>query len=191
MRAFYDSFEAFTKDQELLVSMPELVDYVEGFVVLNEQSLRSSSVAFPAQVDFSPDFASGAGSNKVHYYCIEFAVHDFQQQDSAADHVVDLVSGQLSYLRPHAYSVQVAYLDFLNRVRMEEESLRSRGLWDVPHPWLNLFVPRHGVALFKDLLMDTITQGDFEFEGPVLVYPSSLTGGTATRRRWFRRRRTG
>ncbi|AQK44933.1 cytokinin dehydrogenase 8 [Zea mays] len=171
VRAFYDSFETFTKDQELLVSMPELVDYVEGFVVLNEQSLRSSSVAFPAQVDFSPDFASGAGSNKVHYYCIEFAVHEFQQQDSAADHVVDLVSGQLSYLRPHAYSVQVAYLDFLNRVRMEEESLRSRGLWDVPHPWLNLFVPRHGVARFKDLLMDTITQGDFEFEGPVLVYP--------------------
>ena len=85
--------------------------------------------------------------------------------------VVDLVSGQLSYLRPHAYSVQVSYLDFLNRVRMEEESLRSRGLWDVPHPWLNLFVPRHGVARFKDLLMDTITQGDFEFEGPVLVYP--------------------
>lgn len=83
--------------------------------------------------------------------------------------VVDLVSGQLSYLRPHAYSVEVAYWDFLNRVRMEEESLRRRGLWDVPHPWLNLFVPRHGVARFMDLLMATIAQGDFE--GPVLVYP--------------------
>lgn len=83
--------------------------------------------------------------------------------------VVDLVSGKLSYLRPHVYSVEVAYWDFLNRVRMEEESLRSRGLWDVPHPWLNLFVPSHGVARFKDLLMDTVTQGDFE--GPVLVYP--------------------
>lgn len=83
--------------------------------------------------------------------------------------VVDLVSGKLSYLRPHAYSVEVAYWDFLNRVRMEEESLRRRGLWDVPHPWLNLFVPRHGVARFMDLLMATIAQGDFE--GPVLVYP--------------------
>ncbi|XP_066343354.1 cytokinin dehydrogenase 8-like [Miscanthus floridulus] len=169
-RAFYDSFETFTKDQELLVSMPELVDYVEGFMVLNQQSLHSSSVAFPAPVNFSPDFGSDDGSSKVVYYCIEFAVHDFQQQDStAADHVVDLVSGKLSYLRPHAYSVEVAYWDFLNRVRMEEESLRSRGLWDVPHPWLNLFVPRHGVARFKDLLMDTVTQGDFE--GLVLVYP--------------------
>ena len=93
VRAFYDSFETFTKDQELLVSMPELVDYVEGFMVLNEQSLHSSSVAFPAPVNFTPDFGSDAGSsssNKVVYYCIEYAVHDFQQQDSAAataDHV--------------------------------------------------------------------------------------------------------
>jgi len=84
--------------------------------------------------------------------------------------VVELVSGKLSFLRPHAYSVEVAYFDFLNRVRMEEEILRSRGLWDVPHPWLNVFVPRHGAARFKDLLMDTvIARGDFE--GPVLIYP--------------------
>ncbi|PVH35615.1 hypothetical protein PAHAL_7G225300 [Panicum hallii] len=171
VRAFYDSFESFTRDQELLVSMPELVDYVEGFMVLNEHSLLSSSVAFPVEVNFAPDFGSdGGGGGKKVYYCLEFAVHDFRQQDSAADHVVELVSGKLSFLRPHAYSVEVAYFDFLNRVRMEEESLRSRGLWDVPHPWLNVFVPRHGAARFKDLLMDTvITRGDFE--GAVLVYP--------------------
>jgi len=84
--------------------------------------------------------------------------------------VVELVSGKLSFLRPHAYSVEVAYFDFLNRVRMEEESLRSRGLWDVPHPWLNVFVPRHGAARFKDLLMDTVIARG-EFEGLVLVYP--------------------
>ncbi|CAN6228911.1 unnamed protein product [Urochloa humidicola] len=174
VRAFYDSFETFTGDQELLVSMPELVDYVEGFMVLNEHSLRSSSVAFPAEINFAPDFGSnddggGKKKNKV-YYCIEFAVHDFHWQDSAAaDHVVELVLRKLSYLRPHAYSVEVAYFDFLNRVRMEEENLRSRGLWDMPHPWLNVFVPRHGAAAFKDLLMGIVTQG--EFEGPVLIYP--------------------
>jgi cytokinin dehydrogenase len=88
VRAFYDSFESFTRDQELLVSMPELVDYVEGFMVLNEHSLLSSSVAFPVEVNFAPDFGSdGGGGGKKVYYCLEFAVHDFRQQDSAADHV--------------------------------------------------------------------------------------------------------
>ncbi|KAF0893425.1 hypothetical protein E2562_025224 [Oryza meyeriana var. granulata] len=166
VRAFYDSFETFTGDQELLVSMPEQVDYVEGFMVLNEQSLHSSSIAFPAQLNFSPDFGS-KGRKKV-YYCIEFAVHDFRQDGSSADHVVELVSGKLSYMRPHMYSVEVSYFDFLNRVRMEEESLRSRGLWDVPHPWLNVFVPKHGITQFKDLLMDTVSA---DFEGLILVYP--------------------
>jgi len=87
VRAFYDSFETFTRDQELLVSMPELVDYVEGFMVLNEHSLRSSSVAFPAEVNFAPDFGSdGGGGGKV-YYFVEFTVHDFRQHDSADDPV--------------------------------------------------------------------------------------------------------
>ena len=41
--------------------MPELVDYVEGFMVLNQHAYHSSSVAFPAPVNFSPDFGSGGG----------------------------------------------------------------------------------------------------------------------------------
>ncbi|KAM0923814.1 hypothetical protein ACQ4PT_005324 [Festuca glaucescens] len=168
VRAFYDSFGTFTEDQELLISMPEQVDYVEGFMVLNEHSIQSSSIAFPAHISFSPDFGS-EGSKKV-YYCIEFAVHDFQQDDgSSVDHVVELVTGAMSYIRPHMYSAEVSYLDFLNRVRMEEESLRRQGLWDVPHPWLNMFVPRHGVARLRDLLMDTVLAG--HFDGAVLVYP--------------------
>ncbi|KAM0896297.1 hypothetical protein ACQ4PT_023304 [Festuca glaucescens] len=169
VRAFYDSFETFTKDQELLISMPEQLDYVEGFMVLNEHSIASSSIAFPAHINFSPDLGS-EGRKKV-YYCIEFAVHDFQQDDgSSVDHV-SCGAGlrEMSYIRPHMYSAEVSYLDFLNRVRMEEESLRRQGLWDVPHPWLNMFVPRHGIARLKELLMDTVLAG--HFDGAILVYP--------------------
>ena len=85
MRAFYDDFSIFTRDQELLVSIPDLVDYVEGFIVLNEQSLHSSSIAFPASVDFNPDFGT-KNSPKI-YYCIEFAVHDYQHKNTNVHHV--------------------------------------------------------------------------------------------------------
>lgn len=78
LRAFYDDFDTFTEDQELLILMPELVDYVEGFVVLNQQSLHSSSIAFPAHLQFNPEFVIN-GKFKV-YYCIEFAIHDNQAQ---------------------------------------------------------------------------------------------------------------
>ncbi|KAF6176993.1 hypothetical protein GIB67_027793 [Kingdonia uniflora] len=40
------------------------------------------------------------------------------------------------------FSVDVPYFDFLNKVGMKEIHLRKVGLWDVSHPWLNMFVPR-------------------------------------------------
>ena len=75
----------------------------------------------------------------------------------------------MSYIPSHFYSVEVSYFDFLNRVRGEEVHLRSRGLWEVPHPWLNMFVPKSGIKDFKDLLLDNISPSDFE--GLVLMYP--------------------
>ncbi|URE05584.1 cytokinin dehydrogenase [Musa troglodytarum] len=172
IRAFYDDFDTFTGDQELLVSMPELVDYVEGFIVPNEQSLLSTSVAFPAHLGFMPDFHH-VSSAKV-YYCIEFAVHDFQAEGTSAEQVssslvVEKISKQMSYMPSLVYSVEVSYFDFLNRVRMEEMNLRSRGLWEIPHPWLNMFVPKSGIKEFKDLLLENISPNDFE--GPILIYP--------------------
>uniref|UniRef100_A0A0E0EZ26 cytokinin dehydrogenase n=1 Tax=Oryza meridionalis TaxID=40149 RepID=A0A0E0EZ26_9ORYZ len=167
VRAFYDDFATFTKDQELLVSMPDLVDYVEGFIVLNEQSLHSSSIAFPTNVDFNPDF--GTKNNPKIYYCIEFAVHDYQNKNINVEQVVEVISRQMSHIASHLYSVEVSYFDFLNRVRMEEMSLRNSGLWEVHHPWLNMFVPRAGISDFRDLLMDSISPDNFE--GLILIYP--------------------
>jgi cytokinin dehydrogenase len=95
VRAFYDDFGTFTKDQELLVSMPDLVDYAEGFIVLNEQSLHSASVAFPANVDFSPDF--GTKRNPKIYYCIEFAIHDYQRKNTNVEQVSSKAVLCLSY----------------------------------------------------------------------------------------------
>jgi cytokinin dehydrogenase len=84
-RAFYDDFGTFTKDQELLVSMPDLVDYVEGFIVLNKQSLHGTSIAIPANMGINPDF--GTKSSPKIYYCIEFAVHDYQHKNTNVDQV--------------------------------------------------------------------------------------------------------
>ncbi|PKA48234.1 Cytokinin dehydrogenase 3 [Apostasia shenzhenica] len=154
IRAFYDDFRAFTNDQELLISMPEKVDYVEGFIVLNKNSLHSSSMAFPAQMDFITELRKE--SNKA-YYCLEFAVHDYQTEETATEQVVMEIISRLNFIPSFNNSVEVSYYDFLNRVRMEEISLRGRGLWDVPHPWLNIFVPKSAIEDFKDLLWDANT----------------------------------
>ncbi|XP_043717198.1 cytokinin dehydrogenase 3-like [Telopea speciosissima] len=170
VRAFYDDFDIFTKDQELLIKMESKVDYLEGFIVLNKDSLHGSSISFPFPANLAsiPQFKSDP--SKV-YYCIEFAVNDKPDKYTNLDQVVEEISSKLSFMPSVQYSVEVSYFDFLNRVRMEELSLREIGLWDVSHPWLNMFVPKSGIAQFRDLLLENISPSTFE--GPILIYPIS------------------
>ncbi|KAF9624061.1 hypothetical protein IFM89_007759 [Coptis chinensis] len=174
VRAFYDDFETFTKDQELLVvSMRDKVDYVEGFIVLNEGSLHSSSFAFPANMSsiFPQLFQQNTSSN-IHYYCIEFAIYDQHDKKGFINvgQVLEEISNKMSFMSSLVSSVEVPYFDFLNRVNIEEVNLRRIGLWDVAHPWLNMFVPKAGITKFRDLMLQTISASP-TFEGPILLYP--------------------
>ncbi|KAF8398760.1 hypothetical protein HHK36_014618 [Tetracentron sinense] len=166
VRAFYDNFEVFIEDQEFLVGMADMVDYVEGFMVLNEDSFHGSFIAFPANLGFIPQLQP---RDSHVYYCIEFAVYDQPDKATHLDQVVEEISRKLRFMPSLIYSVEVSYFDFLNRVRMEEQNLRGSGLWDVSHPWLNMFVPKAGISQFKDLLLDNITPSTFK--GPILIYP--------------------
>lgn len=77
----------------------------------------------------------------------------------------------LAYIPGFHYEKNVSYLEFLNRVRSGELKLQSQGLWDVPHPWLNLFIPKSQIldfnsGVFKDIMLKrNLTNGI------VLVYP--------------------
>ncbi|KAF5196810.1 Cytokinin dehydrogenase [Thalictrum thalictroides] len=169
VRAFYDDFEDFIKDQELLVvSMRDKVDYVEGFIVLNEGSLHSSSLAFPASLSsIAPQLFPQSTSSHKHYYCLEFAIYYHSEKEAIN---LDQISRKMKFKPSLVHSVEVAYFDFLNRVNVEEVNLRRRNLWNVAHPWLNMFVPKTGISKFRDLMLQTISASP-TFEGPILLYP--------------------
>lgn len=76
---------------------------------------------------------------------------------------------KLHYIPSSVFTTNVPYVDFLDRVHKGELKLRSKGLWNVPHPWLNLFVPRSQIAdfdagVFKGILGNKTS-------GPILIYP--------------------
>lgn len=77
---------------------------------------------------------------------------------------------QLSYVAGFVFTKDVTYVQFLDRVRQEETVLRSAGLWDVPHPWLNLFVPRSRILDFDTGVLKGIL-GDTNPVGLILMYP--------------------
>ena len=76
---------------------------------------------------------------------------------------------QLNHIPSTLFISEVPYIEFLDRVHISEIKLRSKGLWEVPHPWLNLLIPRSKIysfaqEVFGNILTDTSN-------GPILIYP--------------------
>lgn len=54
-------------------------------------------------------------------------------------------------------------------MHLSEIKLREKGLWDVPHPWLNLLIPKSKIFEFAQGVFGKILKDDNN--GPILIYP--------------------
>ncbi|CAD6336502.1 unnamed protein product [Miscanthus lutarioriparius] len=176
VRLAYSDVQSFTSDQELLISKRSAggsdgFDYIEGQVQLNRtltEGRRSSSFFSPSELDQLANLAIGTGSAAIYY--IEGAMYYHDDTASSTSVKLETLLEELSFVPGHAFVRDVSYVDFLDRVGRDEQKLRSAGVWDVPHPWLNLFVPRSRIVdcdagVFKSILKDT------KPVGLVLMYP--------------------
>jgi cytokinin dehydrogenase len=72
---------------------------------------------------------------------------------------------------PGTQSAQdMTYFDYLNRLAPLVAFLRQIGVWDFPHPWVNLFVPADEAQTFIGETLDNLTVDDVG-QGPILIYP--------------------
>ncbi|XP_076891416.1 cytokinin dehydrogenase 6-like [Bidens hawaiensis] len=167
IKVLYLDFATFTKDQEMLISSNSSFDYVEGFVLINRTGLLNNWRSSLKNKD--PAGARRFVSEGKTIFCLEIAKY-FKQEDA---HTIDQkVKSLLSKLNYNEFTLsisEVTYLEFLDRVHVSELKLQEKGLWDVPHPWLNLLVPKSKIhefanEVFGKILMDTSN-------GPILIYP--------------------
>jgi cytokinin dehydrogenase len=67
------------------------------------------------------------------------------------------------------FAVDMAYLDYVDRLGPVEDLLTSLGLWQLPHPMVDLILPGSLTRAFLTALLDSVDPD--EVAGPVLVYP--------------------
>jgi len=84
--------------------------------------------------------------------------------------VADLVK-ELNFVPTFIFEKDASYEDFLNRVLAEELFLRSKGLWEVPHPWLNIWIPRSRISDFNEGVFKNIILAQNLSSGIALIYP--------------------
>ncbi|KAL6957453.1 Cytokinin dehydrogenase 5 [Sarracenia purpurea var. burkii] len=172
IRVLYSNFTAFTQDQEYLISLQgqpasQKFDYVEGFVIVDEGLINNWRSSF-----FSPRNPvkiSSLGANGGVLYCLEITKNYDQSTSHTVDQDVEALMQKLNFIPASVFTTDLPYVDFLDRVHKAELKLRSKGLWEVPHPWLNLFVPRSRIGdfdrgVFKGILGNKTS-------GPILIYP--------------------
>ncbi|XP_009609443.1 cytokinin dehydrogenase 1 [Nicotiana tomentosiformis] len=167
IRVLYSDFSTFSYDQEHLISSENSFDYIEGFVIINRTGLLNNwrSTFNPKDPLLAKEFSS---EGKV-LYCLEVAKYFNPEETTKTDQNVDVLLSKLNYIQSTLFQSEVSYVDFLNRVHVSEMKLQEKGLWDIPHPWLNLLIPKskiHDFAreVFGKILTDTS-------HGPILIYP--------------------
>ncbi|PAN28207.1 hypothetical protein PAHAL_5G138300 [Panicum hallii] len=174
IRALYSNFAEFTADQERLISLGagggRRFDYVEGFVVAAEGLINNWRSSF-----FSPQNPVKLSSLKHRsgvLYCLEVTKNYDDGDAASVDQDVDALLGELNFLPGTVFTTDLPYVDFLDRVHKAELKLRAKGMWEVPHPWLNLFVPASRIADFDRGVFRGILGGRTAGAGgPILIYP--------------------
>ncbi|XP_012451303.1 cytokinin dehydrogenase 7 [Gossypium raimondii] len=172
IRVVYAEFEEFTRDAELLVSQKEdeSFDYVEGFVFCNNDDPVNGwpSVQLNPDQEFNPAHLPQTAGPVL--YCLELGFHyRNSDQPSTVDMAVSRLVRGLGFVDGLISQVDVSYMGFLLRVKRAEQDAKANGVWDNPHPWLNLFVSKSDIVDFDRTVFKKMVKNGIG--GPMLIYP--------------------
>eukprot|EP00253_Pinus_taeda_P025023 PITA_25023 len=171
IRVFYSDFEVFIRDLEYLISKSDssqTFDYIEGCVILNNEPLLDSwrSSVFSPQNLVSIGTLKGEG--RV-LYRLELTKNYNKNGRVNVEQDVNSLLGLLNFIPYSELMMDIPYVDFLDRVHTDELKLRSQGLWEVPHPWLNLLIPKSKIVEFDKAVFKDIHENSRD--GPILIHP--------------------
>ncbi|GMQ02407.1 hypothetical protein CsSME_00048648 [Camellia sinensis var. sinensis] len=172
IRVVYAEFDDFARDAEILVTRADgqSFDYVEGFAFVNSDDPVNGWPSVPLDPNHFFDPTRVPRSASPVLYCLEVALH-YRNGDhpSTVDLVVERMLGGLRFCDGTRLEKDVRYVEFLMRVKEAEEQAKMNGIWDAPHPWLNLLVSSTDIADFDRLVFKNILKHGVG--GPMLVYP--------------------
>jgi cytokinin dehydrogenase len=105
---------------------------------------------------------SAEGGRAYQLEAVKYFVPGSEPQDSK------LLAG-LSF-QPSTLQVKDgSYFDFANRLAPVVEFLKSNGAWNLPHPWIDMFVPEKAVAAFVEQVLAETSDAELG-QGPILLY---------------------
>ncbi|XP_073008004.1 cytokinin dehydrogenase 7-like [Typha latifolia] len=174
VRLIYTDFTKFVADQERSISLDQKrgFNYLEGFVLTGYNLTSNWRSSFFSGKVIGRISSLAARHSAV--YCLEGAKYYDHGMESKVDEELGSLLEELNFVPGFDFQNDITYMHFLNRVRDGELKLRSMGLWDIPHPWLTIFVPRSRIVDFDQGVFKHILKSN-KSKGPILIYPMNRT----------------
>lgn len=136
-RTFHADLDAFIADLITLTTRKEL-DGLEGAIVPAEPQALAEVVGKDVQ---SVELPRGAGP---WLFMIKATSH-VDRDDPPDD--AHLLRG-LNHPKGACYTRERTYAEFVHRLDPSVRAFEAKGLWSIPHPWINLFLPAAAVGGF-------------------------------------------
>ncbi|XP_047333652.1 cytokinin dehydrogenase 3-like [Impatiens glandulifera] len=170
VKLMYSDFSAYIRDQEnLITSNDDGLNYVEGSVIMDYSHPISWETSFsPIEVSRIKTLLT---QHKI-LYCIE-AIKYYgyaPTYSNISETEVDNLFQGLSYVPGFIFKKDASYFDFLNRVHVKEIALQPLGLWNIPHPWLNMFIPKSSIMNFNQRVLVDFIHKQNKSTGPIHAY---------------------
>lgn len=156
-RALYGDFDTFFTTLNALVDEVEY-ECVQGFALGNDPQSIVGHLGPDAAT-----FTAPAGTGPW-VFCIETVKLLDQPNDLTAT-----TPRRRDWLPGGHFPADLDYLDYLDRLGPVEETLTELGLWQLPHPMLDLILPGSEARAFTAAMLESVVPADVA--GPVLIYP--------------------
>lgn len=82
----------------------------------------------------------------------------------------ELLAG-LRFIPGSEQIVDLPYFAFAVRVDPVVDAVKAAGRFDLPHPWLDIFIPDSEIDDFADSIFETLTPDDLGPDWPILFFP--------------------
>ncbi|KAL2327191.1 hypothetical protein Fmac_020618 [Flemingia macrophylla] len=169
----YSDFTTFSKDQEYIISFNErnstsAPDFLEGRLLVTQLALELS---FYPTAD-KPRITSLVTKHGI-IYVLELVRYFDKNSETRVKQELKSLIKRLNFLPTFDFEQDEGYLEFLQRVYTAEVYIGPLGIWNVPHPWLNVFVPKSRIIEFNEGVFKGIVpqQNVTSKSGLYLIYP--------------------
>lgn len=156
-RALYGDLDTFFRALNLLVD-EAAYECIQGFALGNDPQSIAGHIGPAAAA-----FVAPADVGKW-VYCIETVKLLGEAADPATT-----VPGRQGWLPGGLFTSDLPYLAYVDRLGPVQELLTQLGLWQLPHPMLDLLLPGSQARPFLAEMLAALDPA--EVAGPVLVYP--------------------